>query len=398
MWKQHKLLNIKENSEKTVELWGNETNIPKYDENIADTLTWDENDFNTLKMFQDLTWETWEYYFKDWRWNRLSSEKYEKIKKIKNSFHIKIYGTDNKICGVIWEIDDSIIDNIIKNKERISKIISNRNRDLDIIIFYSKIAETWKLDDFIETFDRFKSASCFEDNIPLIEKIDFPKIRKMKEYIKSKNENIIFDYHVIDRLNSLESIEYVWNILLKWVENWWDNYVILNVNKLWTDHIRAEKQWENEYIINAHMPDNPKMAGRAYILMFECLPKWAKIVEKKSLSVNSFNNIINLYSNKRFQEKLGIKEVAIQNKVRLNNEWEDWELAKLIKDKNIWKDIELFETDSKDNAELIVNEINKLIYKHTWDDSIHAEVKEIEKDWWDNTWGVELPSYRIEKL
>ena len=64
MWKQHKLLSIKENSEKTVELWGNETNIPKYDENIADTLTWDENDFNTLKMFQDLTWETWEYYFK----------------------------------------------------------------------------------------------------------------------------------------------------------------------------------------------------------------------------------------------------------------------------------------------------------------------------------------------
>jgi hypothetical protein len=220
----------------------------------------------------------------------------------------------------------------------------------------------------------------------------------MKEYIKSKNENIIFDYHVIDRLNSLESIEYVWNILLKWVENWWDNYVILNVNKLWIDHIRAEKQWENEYIINAHMPDNPKMAGRAYILMFECLPKWAKIVEKKSLSVNSFNNIINLYSNKRFQEKLGIKEVVIQNKVQLNNEWEDWELAKLIKDKNIWKDIELFETDSKDNAELIVNEINKLIYKHTWDDSIHSEVREIEKDWWDNTWGVELPSYRIEKL
>ena len=397
MWKQHKLLGMKENSEKTVELWGNETNIPKYDENIADTLTWDENNFNTLKMFQDLTWETWEYYFKDWRWNRLSPEKYEKIKKIKESFHIKIYGTDNKICGMVWEIDDSIIDNIIRDKERLSKIISNRNRDLDIIIFYSKIAETWKLDDFMETFDRFKSASCFVDNIPLIEEIDFPKIKNMKEYIKSKNADIIFDYNTIDRLKSLESIEYVWNILLKWVEKWWENYVIMNVNKLWTDYIRAEKQWENEYIINANMPGNPEMAWRSYILMIQSLPQWAKIIEKESLSINSFNNIINLYSNKKFQERFGIKEVALQDTIWLNNQWKNWELAELIEEKNVWKNGELFETDSKENAELIASKINKLIFKYTWNKSILATVKEIEKEWWDNTWGIKIPGFSIEK-
>lgn len=352
-------------------------------------------DNDELQVFKDLIWQK-----KLWDW--INMEDLLKIKKIQDELGVNLKKEGSlieKYCKEISEIKDSYIEEVINSKKNLTNIMWEDHRDLSRVVFYLKLAENGILNSFIETFDiRPYFWPTLLDEISELKKYNYKKIKEMKSYIKSKNEHTIFDYDAIVRLNSLESIEYVWNILLKWVEKWWDNYVILNANKLWTDHIRAEKQWENEYIINAHMPDNPKMAGRAYILMFGCLPKWAKIVEKKSLSVNSFNNIINLYSNKKFQEKLGIKEVAIQNKVRLNNEWEDWELAKLIKDKNIWKDRELFETDSKDNAELIVNEINKLIYRHTWDDSIHAEVKEIEKDLWDNTWGVELPSYRIEKL
>lgn len=48
---------------------------------FVDSLSEDNNKLTILEMFQDLTWETWEYNFKDWRWNRLTFEKYEKLKK-----------------------------------------------------------------------------------------------------------------------------------------------------------------------------------------------------------------------------------------------------------------------------------------------------------------------------
>ncbi len=126
------------------------------------------------------------------------------------------------------------------------------------------------------------------------------------------------------------------------------------------------------------------------------MPKWAKIVEKESLSVNSFNIIINLYSKPESRKKWNIKRIIFQNKIQLNNEGEVWELATLVKEKNIWKDERLFETESRENAELIASEINKLIWKYIWNENIFATVREIEKEWCDNTWWVELPGFCIE--
>lgn len=388
-----KKLNTKISSKEKLIHKTKKINNKKYDERISNTLTWDENKLNTLRMFQDLTWETWEYNFKNWRWNRLTQEKFKILDKIKKEYDIKIYWTDAKKCEMIWEIDGLAIDNFIRNKQELSKIMGYPVRDLDMILFYSKLAEIWILSDFMKIFDKYEQKHCLLDNVSIFEETDFSKMKEMKEYIKSKNPNTIFDLDTIFRLNSLERIEYVWNILLKWVEKWWENYVILNANKLWTEYIRAEKQWENEYIINAEMPSSQSLAGISYIKLIQSLPEWSRIIEKKSLSINSFNNLITL---SRKAERFNVK-ISFQNKIWLNSQWEIWELAKLIKNKNIWKNSEIFETDTKENAKEIVDKINKLIMEHIWNNSIHAEIKEIEKEWWNNTWWIELPGFIIEK-
>ena len=395
MWIQHRFLKRDSIEKPATNPWNNIFDIPNFNETLVGTLG-EDIELTTLKMFQNLTWETWELNYKYWRWNWLTKKSYETLIKIKSTFNINICWTDAEKCKKIWEVDNELVDKLIKSKQELSEMMDFADRDLDMIIFYLKLAEKWMLDDFIGTFDKVSKNWCLVANIPALESITFQNIKKRKAYVKSLNENFVFDFDAIYNMyNPFESVECIWENLLKLVEIWHENYEIMNPVNL--ESIRVKKIWENKYIINANMPSNPVLAWRSFVLVCQYLPEWSKIVEKESLSWDSLSLIAHLF---REQKKYNIKvsfQTSDEYKIKLNCDWVNSKLSKLIKEKNIWKNPELFEAKSREDAETVVNEINKLIYKYTLNESIRANVKKLEKRLKKSTWIVELPSFCIEK-
>lgn len=202
--------------------------------------------------------------------------------------------------------------------------------------------------------------------------------QKIQNKITRMNEVSIQEYKT-------EEITGLWTYIYK-KKNQLASY---SIETNWEWRMEFEMIWLKEFMIHAAIPNNKLIAGKSYKFLLDKIPSWSKMIEKTSLSWDSFVNLIKSYkkwdnSSYRFLHSWYVK---------LNQQGINSELSQTI-----WFDKEnpsreKFYFTTIQHAEEIVEKIKKLI---EGTDLPRPRIIETERN--DGNFYIEIPNIILEKI
>lgn len=399
-WKKHIFLWVKEWKAQFVEKWA----IPK--------------EFSTIESMKDINREPWAKNTNAWRKGKFSelmnAKEIAETKlnpESKNTTPWTKAKIDNQFNNYKNPPAQKRIDNLYKQYEKQDKF------ELQVLQAQDLLRSQWDakyISDAMKTLrDAGDIVQLSSNDVKRVQKeigfkpseadgIRWPKSQaKLESYI-NKKWNIVetitttsnkFDLsrsgpkpkRNIDKSIETSEIPWLWKYEVNRRNDWIRMTLKTNFGEMTLESRNVNTK---EYIMHADIPNNKLIAGKAYKFLFDKLPEWSKIVEKDSLSGDSFNNMVKLY------KKWNTSNYNIYSEwyVKLNEQGKNTDIAKSTqnnKDKDVNARTAIFW--SKESAEKVIIDIQNMIQG-----SNLPPPRIVEQTPWQFI--IELPNIIIEKM
>lgn len=178
------------------------------------------------------------------------------------------------------------------------------------------------------------------------------------------------------------------------------NRAIKSIKNEKTNEYIDLKSWKDGdkiyYYFSANMPSSKIKAGKAYIELEKHIPIGSEILENSSLSMDSFNNILKQLKNPKFESsvkgKITLNNMSVNNKVPFGEK------------QSMFADAGKVTFDNLNDANLSVNEINKILKTHSLPEAsvVSSSIKfqpQAHLPYQTKTvYNIELPNISLKKL